>query len=116
MMTAAKRGRVRRPQGRAPVGRPMKYAHIIESLNDEALYSPATIARFAGANGLLPIVEKAQQRVRVAMGRLRAYHDFPKHGDGTIRLSGQCPKPGWFGRRWKLLILGEDVRRSNQEP
>ncbi len=88
-----------------PAGRPMKYAHIIESLKEDALYSPATIARFAEANGLLPMADHPLQRVKVAMGRLRAYHNFPKQGDGTIHLSGQCPKPGWFGWRWKLLIV-----------
>ena len=87
-----------------PAGRPMKYAHIIESLDDDELYSPATIARFAEANGLLPIVKHARQQLKVAMGRLRAYHHFPNNGDGTIRLSGQCPFPGWYGWRWKLLI------------
>ncbi|MDJ0836234.1 MAG: hypothetical protein QNK37_06925 [Acidobacteriota bacterium] len=83
----------------------MKYAHIIQALDEYELYSPATIARFAEANGLLPIVEHASQRVKVAMGRLRSYHSFPKGGDGLIHLPGQCPKPGWYGWRWKLLIL-----------
>ncbi|MDJ0836551.1 MAG: hypothetical protein QNK37_08535 [Acidobacteriota bacterium] len=96
----------------------MKYAHIIQALDENTLYSPATIARFAEANGLLPIVEHALQRVKVSMGRLRAYHSFPQGGDGMIRLSGQSPKPGWYGRRWKLLILenGEERNQQNDRP
>ncbi|MDJ0835161.1 MAG: hypothetical protein QNK37_01515 [Acidobacteriota bacterium] len=99
-----------------PAGRPMKYRHILEMLCEEELYTPSTIAEFADSNGLLyPDQGKtARQRVKVAMGRLRSYHKFPTHGDGTVRRTGQRPVPAWFGWRWKLLIL-EDRKHERIE-
>ena len=88
-------------------GRPMKYLYIIESLQDNELYTASAIAAFADGNGLLfpDMGYHPQQRVRVAMNRLSNYHTFPDNGDGFIYRTGQRPVPGWFGWRWKLLTL-----------
>ena len=87
------------------VGRPPKYRHIIASLEDEALYTPAAIARNAQEKGFLKgKPEEIQQdilRIRITMGRNSQNHGFPEEGDGLVTLWGQSPTPGWVGRRWK---------------
>ena len=94
------------------IGRPLKYHYILASLADEELYSPASIARFALASGLItgrdPQERRtARQRVRIAMGRLSNYHAFPDEGDGCIVLPKHRPMPAWFGWRWKLVLEGD---------
>ncbi len=93
---------------RRPVGRPRKYATIIAALDDDELYSPAVIPRFAKGQGLLaPFltegVSEARviQRIRIAMVRLSNLHNFPDEGDGQVIIVGQAPVPAWFGWRWK---------------
>ena len=87
-------------------GRPLKYAHVIEMLEDDNIYAPGTIAQFAKVSGLLPeLTTVSLARLRIAMCRLKAYHNFPEKGDGLIRMPGQQPFPAWFGWRWKLLIM-----------
>ena len=95
-------------------GRPMKYNLILERLDDYQIYTPATIASFAWENGLLSDTAEpglARKRVRIAMGCLCKYHEFPDRGDGQVMKRGQRPFPGWFGWRWKLLLEG-----SNEHP
>ncbi len=96
---------------RRPVGRPMKYDIIIRKLDDQVLYSPASIAGFAEQSGILTQFitktvdrQKAKRRIRLALGRLSNLHDFPDKGDGHVLLAGQAPIPGWFGWRWKELL------------
>ncbi len=91
-----------------PVGRPRKYACIIDALDDDDLYSPAAIARIAKEKGLLDTFLEEEpnealvfQRVRISLIRFSNLHDFPDEGDGQIIIKGQAPVPGWFGWRWK---------------
>ncbi len=93
---------------RRPVGRPRKYASIIDALDDDELFSPAVIARIARDKGLLapflknePNEAQVMQRVRIALIRLSNLHSFPDEGDGQVRIEGQAPVPAWFGWRWK---------------
>ena len=95
---------------RRPLGRPMKYDHLIEMLEEDQLYSPATIAAFAKDHGMLNHAGKAPkplqiQRIRIAMGRLSNNHKFPDDGDGFLKIPGQAPVPAWFGWRWKAAIV-----------
>ncbi len=92
-----------------PIGRPLKYKLTIKHLIDEHIYSPATIAIYAGSNGLLKATDPAgirleKQRIRITMGRFSNNHDFPDQGDGIVTLPGQAPVPGWFGWRWKAAL------------
>ena len=92
-----------------PIGRPMKYREILLHLEDDDLYTPAAIARFAAEADLIKESERALrkialQRIRVAMGRYSNNHLFPDEGDGMVTLRGQSPTPGWFGWRWKAEI------------
>ena len=90
-----------------PMGSPRKYREIIEELEEDELYTAASIARFAASRGLLDRYvaeggdEKlAEQRIRIAMGRTRANH-LPDEGDGLVTLKDRHPTPGWYGWRWK---------------
>jgi len=89
------------------IGRPQKYAAILWSLPDDELFSPATIAARAREIGLVgPAQDEARlklllQRIRISLGRLTHNHDFPRDGDGWVRVWGQGPIAGWCGWRWK---------------
>ena len=85
----------------------MKYRKVIETLEEDDLYTPATIAAFAIEIGFLPLgpnLRLDKQRVRIAMGRFSNNHHFPDEGDGMVTLRGQAPTPGWFGWRWKAAL------------
>ena len=91
-------------------GRPTKYDHIIRTLDDGTIFSPAGIARYADDQGLLTaatLEEKRleRQRIRITLARLATNHGFPDEGDGIVRLQGQAPTPGWFGSRWKKCLI-----------
>ena len=91
-----------------PIGRPLKYRHIVALLEDNEVYTPATIANLAEALGQLDPcapLRLAKQRVRITMGRYANNHDFPKEGDDRVTIRGQAPTPGWFGWRWKALAM-----------
>ncbi len=95
-----------------PIGRPMKYRKILQRLENDDLYTPAAIARFAVEAGLVKESRNEPkklvlQRIRIAMGRFSNNHDFPDEGDGMVTLRGQAPTPGWFGWRWKAPLLEE---------
>ena len=95
-----------------PVGRPMKYNRILAGLKQAELYSAAKIALFAEEQGFISErdpneVRLAKQRIRLAMGRFRTNHQFPKEGDGLVYNEGQAPTPGWFGWRWQAAIPGK---------
>jgi len=97
-------------------GRPMKYRHLIENLEDEKLYSAGAIVRNAIAKGLLDEVpdeeKKVRQRVRHTMSRFAHNHGFPKKGDGLEVTAGQPPRPGWRGATWKAA-LQQGKRKNN---
>ena len=81
----------------------MKYAGILQQLEDTRLYTPATIADFALALGLLS-GNRERTRVRVALIRFARTRRFPEGGDGLVTLRGQSPTPGWYGKRWKKAL------------
>lgn len=89
--------------------RPKKYKRLIRALDEDVVYSPATIAAFALANDLLEDegvdLHKQSQRVRIAMGNFSNQHEFPDQGDDMVIIRGQAPKPGWYGWRWKNAYL-----------
>ncbi|MBO1322487.1 hypothetical protein [Acanthopleuribacter pedis] len=83
----------------------MKYKHILLELDEDQIYTPATIAMFAFEHGMVEFSDEEEarliyQRIRIAMGRLSNNHRFPDEGDGFVTLQGQPPVPGWFGWRW----------------
>ena len=92
-----------------PIGRPMKYNILIEALDDDQLYTPATIVNFALANKLIKAtapqdIRLERQRIRISLGRFSNNHQFPDEGDGMVKIKGQAPIPGWFGWRWKAAV------------
>ena len=95
------------------VGRPLKYVNLLSALEDGVVYSPASIAHFGEANGLIPTNlpkdKLIQQRVRIrhTLARYKTNHEFPKQGDGFVYLEGQSPTPGWYGSRWKAKLENE---------
>ena len=100
-----KRSRTK-PTRKRGIGRPQKYALVLWSLHDDELYTAATVANRAVALELVDAssekrIELDRQRIRIAMGRYANNHEFPDNGDGNVRLRGQAPTPGWWGRRWK---------------
>ncbi len=87
----------------------MKYKKLIERLDEDELYTPASIAMFAVETDFLAAVDEddlrlERQRVRIAMGRFSNNHAFPDEGDGMVTLRGQAPTPGWFGWRWQAAL------------
>ncbi len=90
---------------RRPVGRPRKYAEIIDALDDDTLYSPAAIVKLAKDEGLLaPFLKEGDEDA--VMGRVRASmiqysQRYFEEGDGQVKFRGQAPMPAWFGWRWK---------------
>jgi hypothetical protein len=90
----------------------MKYAPFLTVLEDEQIYTPATIARNGERRGLIPAELDPQERrlrytrVRIALGRFSSDHDFPAGGDGFLEIPGQPPQRGWFGWRWKRELGG----------
>ncbi|MBO1317961.1 hypothetical protein [Acanthopleuribacter pedis] len=87
----------------------MKYSELIEQLNEDEIYTPATIADYAETIGYISgqdpeEVRLVRQRIRIAMGRFSNNHNFPDEGDGFVTLRGQPPTPGWFGWRWISAI------------
>ena len=92
-----------------PIGRPMKYRKLIERLEEDELYTPATIAMFADELGFIRDGDEKSkrldhQRIRIALGRFSNNHGFPDEGDGMVTIKGQSPTPGWFGWRWKAAV------------
>ncbi len=90
-------------------GRPMKYRHLIENLEDDVLYSAGAIVLNAIAKGLLdevPAEEMKQQKLRIrhTMCRFAKNHGFPKAGEGWVIIDGQAPTPGWRGATWKAAL------------
>lgn len=87
----------------------MKYKILIEMLDEDQIYTPATIAAFAEEKGFIQVQESARrrlekQRIRIALGRFSNNHEFPDQGDGMVTIRGQAPTPGWFGWRWKAAL------------
>ena len=87
----------------------MKYKSLIEALEEDDLYTPATIAAFAEETAYFeesdPQMKRlAKQRIRIALGRFSNNHQFPDEGDGMVTIKGQAPTPGWFGWRWKAAL------------
>lgn len=88
-------------------GRPLKYGNILSALDPEALYSSASIARFAEEHNLLSPYENEdelnlkKQRIRITMCRFSTNHKFPIEGDGKVYIKQQRPCTGWYGWRWQ---------------
>ena len=93
-----------------PVGRPMKYDRFILILEDDTIYTPATIVRYGEERGLFssrlkgPELAEAKLRVRHTLARFSTNHKFPGEGDGWTIIEGQAPLRGWFGKRWKKAL------------
>jgi len=97
--------------------RPLKYRHLIDILEDDTLYSPASIVRNGEEKGLLPVPdgdvpfspadqERSEQamRIRHSLARFADNHKFPRPSEGFVKLFGQAPAPGWFGATWKAAL------------
>ncbi len=88
-------------------GRPMKYRHFIEILDDDTVYSPAAIYEWGKEQGLVDKnlakeeEQKLKLRIRHTMARFSANHQFPRKGDGMVLMKGQSAVIGWSGKRWK---------------
>ena len=87
----------------------MKYNNLIEMLQEDDLYTPATITALAEARGMVTETDPdkrrlEKQRIRISLGRFSNNHEFPDEGDGMVRVKGQAPTPGWFGWRWRAAL------------
>jgi len=99
------------------IGRPMKYDCFLQLLEDEVVYTPASIVLegekaglFSPDNGLFEKeltgaeLRQAKFRVRHSLSRLQKNHFFPKIGDGVVMMKGQPLFQGWHGKRWKSTL------------
>lgn len=88
-----------------------KYDDLLALLEDETIYSPGQIVRFAQAIGYAD-TRDALLRIRISLNNKSMRYEFPRMGDGWVRLDGQGPTPGWYGRRWKATINGGDPLKA----
>ena len=82
------------------VGATLKYADLIAQLEDDKLYTPATISR------LVPEIKRAfecQNRITKSLGWFSRYHGMSEEPDGFIK-----QYKAWFGRTWKAHVKPED--------
>ena len=92
------------------IGRPMKYKQFLLILEDQEIYTPATIVRFGRSKQLFDpdlgeaASKKAGLKIRHTLARLSTNRQFPHQGDGWVSIRGQPPLRGWFGWRWKETI------------
>lgn len=87
----------------------MKYRDLLEQLDNEVVYTPATIAAYAEEINYINEADEGmhrlmKQRIRITLGRYSNNHKFPDEGDGMVIIRGQAPTPGWFGWRWKRAL------------
>ncbi|CAM2067762.1 hypothetical protein SCOR_20440 [Sulfidibacter corallicola] len=92
-------------------GRPMKYAPFLLALDDDQVYSPATIVRHGEEKGILEPwgddpedYRRLKIKIRHSLARFSKNHGFPDEGDGIVTLAGQAPTRGWLGSRWKEAV------------
>ena len=99
----------------------MKYIWLLRAIDDETLYCPALIARFAEEKGFLKSCQTdlafrrlEKRRIRTALARFSTNHGFPRPGDGLINLYGNSVINGWFGWRWKAALKGRRLAISKR--
>ena len=88
-------------------GRPLKYTPFVHVLENDVLYSPATIVNHGIKQGLIPKdISKVQRKcIRQAMSRLA--QRLPSNPEGFVKIKGQEPSRAWYGASWKGLIEDE---------
>ncbi|CAM2006967.1 hypothetical protein [Acanthopleuribacter pedis] len=106
---------------KSKAGRPMKYAFLLLELEDDQIYTPATIVNRGLSEGTLTLEsseDHKQQRVKIrhSLARLSKNHGFPEQGDGTVQLAGQAPIRGWSGKRWKAALSEHQLARLRRPP
>ena len=88
-------------------GRPLKYRHLIEALDDETIYSPGSIVQNGEEKDLLTTPEeKNNQRIRIrhTLASYAKNHDFCRPGEGWVNLKGLAAAEGWCGATWKAAL------------
>lgn len=86
-------------------GRPKKYVKFLESLDNQEVYSPASIVDHGISIGLFfKSSRTARRRARHSFRQLALNHGFPREGDGWVIRKGQRPAIGYLGKRWKEAI------------
>lgn len=91
---------------RKPICSPVKYKTILDALDPEVVYTPASIANFAESNDFIKAkdqeaIKLTKQRIRIYMGRFSNKYMFPDKGDVLMAIEGKAPTPGWFGSDWQ---------------
>ncbi len=82
---------------------PLKF--VLDSLEDDRVYSPNSIVAFVKRLGLFEAMDEksarsAEQRLMDALWQYAIRCRFPKNGDSMVR-RGASTEPGWRGRRWR---------------
>lgn len=86
-----------------------KYRAMIQSLADDALFSPASIAQRS------EVTAEDRLRLYLMLKRITSLHGFMEKGDGLLFIKGHAPTPGWYGRRWKKVEALESDRRNRNK-
>lgn len=89
-------------------GRPsqVNYPAIMHLLDDQTIYTGASIAQFAKNRGFISAgldheeTKQTLSLIRMNMNALARRRGFPLKGDGFVKLGGQTIF-GWQGSRWK---------------
>lgn len=88
-----------------------KYDDLLKQLDDDQVYSAGLILRFAQQ---INYAHNRQDllRIRIGLNSRAMKMGFASLGDGWVRLEGQGLTPGWFGWRWKTLIMGDNLKEE----
>ena len=84
-------------------GRPKRYTFIRDYLKRNKVYSSASIVRLLEEKGFFKNKEdvvRLKRNMRVSLNRISIKRKFCRKGDGLVRLEGQKPTVGWYGKHW----------------
>lgn len=97
-----KRYKVKAPQRK---GCPLKYAYVVQGLENDKVYTAACIIEEGIKKGLIPKDDTIlHRRIRMSLNKLIHAREFPRSGDDIVKRHGQRPQPGFLGERWKQAV------------
>lgn len=78
-------------------------------LEKERIYTVGELLELASRHGLFLGLDAVEQiALRSSLYRFARAQRFPESGDQTTSSDQTPPVPGWFGKRWRLAIFGDD--------
>ena len=94
-------------ENKRSVGATLKCAHLLALLEENKLYTPATIAALGADRKTEPT---KYHRYRKSLAKFAGYHCFHATVDGKVN-----GYDAWFGSRWTSHAKPEDIREMSAE-